>query len=60
MSKGSARRPGEIPDEAWEKIFSAPIEPDMPVLVDPDEDGDEVEIPGAPLEPWANDRGGES
>ncbi|UOD28741.1 hypothetical protein INH39_25370 [Massilia violaceinigra] len=54
MSNGSVRRPDEIPDDAWERIFEAPIDPETPVLVDPDEDDDEVEIPGAPLEPWAN------
>lgn len=37
--KGSARRPGTITDDAWDRIFSKP----MPITMEPDEyDEDEI------------------
>jgi hypothetical protein len=47
MSKGSARRPGAIPDDAWERIFNAPIEPPKPEVHEMDDEDDGDEVPGA-------------
>ncbi|HEX8610219.1 MAG TPA: hypothetical protein VF800_02940 [Telluria sp.] len=51
MSKRSARRPGKTSDDAWEKIFEAPIEPAMPVLVDQDDDDDGDDVSEALIDP---------
>lgn len=38
--KGSARRPGTITDDAWERTFGKP----MPITMEPDEDDIEDDI----------------
>ncbi|RSZ60001.1 hypothetical protein HF313_14900 [Massilia atriviolacea] len=45
MSKGSARRPGHIPDDAWERIFHAPIEPPKPEAHELGDESDGAEVP---------------